>query len=353
MGNGDEIDLLRKLVVDTYKSDFQRTRYLSYINGLVSKGLPPILSFSHLADILLVQKDRLRDMVFRSEFHYSKFFIPKRAGGKREIAAPFAELDAIQRWILTEVLKSAPELKISNVVGYVRGKSTLDHVTPHLGAICLIKYDLKDFFPTIKVRHVTKIFSDLGYSIKVSRVLAGLVTMNGHLPQGASTSPQLSNIFMQNFDNDLVSLCDERGFAFTRYADDIVISGGEILFREIDPILEVFYKHNLVLNSSKTRFYKKPHDVRFITGLMIQDGKVRLPKAMRRKIRSEVFALLQELQNFVDGNINWKSQTGLVQDPVFIDRTIGKLNYWKFVDPNDPYPILMREKLEELLKRFE
>jgi retron-type reverse transcriptase len=250
------------------------------------------------------------------------------------------------------LLQFRPEKPISNVVGYIRDKSILDHVNPHANAPCLIKFDLKDFFPTIKVRHVTKIFIDLGYTIRVSRTLAGLVTMDGHLPQGAATSPQISNIFMEKFDRDLATFCNGKDFSLTRYADDIVISGNELLLNQIEDIQEIFYRHKLVINSSKTRIYRRPHDIRFITGLMLREGKVRLPKAMRRQIRSEAFALTKELEGFANGFTHRQKKIGLWADPVFIDRTIGKLNYWEFVDPTDCYPRLMRENIKVLLEKF-
>lgn len=350
---GNELDKLRRLIVETYKSDSRRAQYFSYVEGLISKGLPPILSFAHLAEILSVEKERLRNIIFHSEFYYSKFYIPKRTGGFREISAPFSDLDIMQRWILSNLLQFAQEEVIPNVVGYIRDKSILDHVSPHLSADCLVKFDLKDFFPTIKVPHVTKIFMGLGYTIKVSRTLAGLVTMDGHLPQGAATSPQISNIFMRAFDSELLDFCSEQGFSFTRYADDIVVSGDDSLLSQIENIQEIFYRHKLVINSSKTRVYRRPSDVRFITGLMVHNGRVRLPKAMRRQIRSEAFTLARELECFANGGASQQKNFGFWADPVFIDRILGKLNYWEFVDSTDYYPKFMRQKIKDLLVRFE
>jgi hypothetical protein len=347
-----EIARLRAAVTETFASARYRELYLGYIDHLVNQGLPPILSFAHLAEILCVTPALLRDYTFRTTYFYSDFNIPKRSGGVRLISSPFVELAVIQRWIADHVLAIFNESFASGVVGYVKGRSIVDHVSPHKNSECLLKLDLKDFFPSISVRDVTTIFLSIGYSVKVARTLAALVTKDGALPQGACTSPQLSNIYMGRFDLAVTQYCEEKRFMYTRYADDIVISGGNELLTCTQEIRELFYSHGLTLNSEKSRVYRRATDVRFITGLILNCGVVRLPKAMRRKIRTEAYELARELGRFAMPSAAGSQSSEFVQDPLFLERVLGKLNYWSFIEPDEPYPKKLRSLIFDALEKI-
>jgi RNA-directed DNA polymerase len=348
----EEVDRLRSAVIETFSSERYRATYLDYINCLAEGGLPPILSFTHLAEILGITPTVLREYTFRTQYFYSEFGIPKRSGGTRLISSPFVELALIQKWIAENILVTFDESIVPGAVGYRKGHSILNHVLPHKDSSCLLKLDLKDFFPSISVRRVTLIFLSVGYSIKVARTLAALVTKDGGLPQGACTSPQLSNIYMRDFDAEMADFCAKRGLIYTRYADDIVISGGESLLISVEAIEEFFFRHHLVLNATKTRLYRRPNEVRFITGLILNSGIVRLPKAMRRQIRTEAYELAKELGRFNSPSLLGSQTSGFVQDPLFLERVLGKLNYWSFIEPDAPYPEKLRSLIFEAVDKI-
>lgn len=346
-------DALLDLVRAKYKSEKWRGVYERYIERLAKRGVPPILSFRHLADTIEIPPSELRSMAFASYRYYRSFEIPKRSGGSREILAPYPSIDAVQRWIAEYILKPAYKDFDSCVTGYISGRSIIDHVAPHVSAECLVKFDLKDFFPSIRSSDVVQIFCGLGFTLSVSRTLAALVTVNGSLPQGASTSPTLSNIYLQQFDRELAEFCNQFGARYTRYADDMVISGNAQLLKKLRAIKSLFLASGLALNHAKTRVYKTGSKARFITGLMIENGKIRLPKAMRRKIRAQCHLFSIAIEEIISKNGNWVANDStkswrdrnFLLDPTFADRLIGKLNYWIHIEPTNSYAIEAKARI--------
>lgn len=347
------IDLIRK----RYKSANKLRLYESYVNRLADRNIPPILSFRHLADILEIPPRTLQAMAFQTELFYKCFNIPKRSGGFRKIVAPHNSLDEIQRWVGQNILKSTFTDFPDFIVGYIPNKSIKNHIYPHLKSSCLIKFDLKEFFPSINSEDVCSIFLELGYTRSVARTLAALMTIKNTLPQGASTSPIISNLYMRDFDKTMSDYCMNNGFTYTRYADDIVVSGQEKLKDHLAELKILFCKHNLNLNHSKTRIYGNPSQVRFITGLILKNEEIRLPKAMRRRIRTQCHLFINELdrirtnQGSIKNNVivhSWKNKE-FVYDPIFPERIMGKLNYWLHIEPENKYAITMKKRINNML----
>lgn len=351
-------NVLIELVQNRYHSEKLRLKYGIYIDALVERGVPPILSFRHFADIVQVSPATLHGMAFESSLYYKIFAVPKRSGGIRTISAPYQSMDALQRWIAEQIIRPAHPTFLPCVVGYVSGRSIVDHVTPHVDSKCLIKFDLKDFFPSIDVETICSLFMDIGYTRSVSRTIAALVTMNGSLPQGASTSPILSNIFLREFDAKLSHYCEELQFKYTRYADDIVVSGDNQLLESLSILKRIFSDFGLHLNHAKTRMYKMPSQVRFVTGLIIENGKIRLPKEMRRRIRAQCHLFSIGIDRMLSGDKVWQIPDPLLSwrdkdcmlDPTYPDRLLGRLNYWLHIEPNNMYA---QQEKERLLKRLE
>jgi hypothetical protein len=148
--------------------------------------------------------------------HYHRFTIPKKTGGERIISAPHRRLKAAQHWILRNILE--PLQLSESAHGFVAGRSIVSNAVPHVGAAIVVNVDLKDFFPTVTYRRVKGLYKKLGYSEEVSTVL-GLVcsepditetTLDGQqyfvargprrLPQGAPTSPAITNALCRRLD---------------------------------------------------------------------------------------------------------------------------------------------------------
>ena len=175
--------------------------------------------------------------------HYVFFEVPKRSGGKRLLAAPHRDLAAAQRWVLENVLgKLAVDERAH---GFVPGRSTVSNAAPHLAKDLVVNLDLKDFFPTVTFPRVRGVFRRLGYSPAVATLLALLCTeaprrrveYDQHsywvavgpraLPQGACTSPALSNQVAGKLDRRLKGMAGKHGWVYTRYADDLTFSAPE------------------------------------------------------------------------------------------------------------------------------
>jgi hypothetical protein len=327
-----------------FKSERTIARYSKYIEHLSDRGVSIILSFDHLADSLGIQASKLHAIAFATHLYYRSFQIPKRTGGWREIMAPTPDLDLIQRWIAENILKPGFQSVDDCVTAYTSGRSILTHVAPHIDSLQLIKLDIKDFFPSITTQTIFKLFESLGYTKAVARTLAAVTTVHGHLPQGSPSSPLLSNLVMSDFDLIVNRLCAERSLIYTRYADDLVVSGNS-LGNIRDDISSAAEDFGFTLNQKKTTVYTNPAEARFVTGLLLRNGIVRLPKQARRRIRIQTHLFIQRL-NGKSTDIAICSKRSVsnlhasdrVDDLLFADRLLGRLQFWSWVEKEDNFP---------------
>jgi len=213
------------------------------------------------------------------------FLSKKKDGGLRFILAPSRPLKARQRWILKNILHNR---QISSYAhGFCPGRSIVTNATLHIKYKYTICADIKDFFPTIKVEQVETVFQDLGYSSSASKKLASLCCHNGILPQGAPTSPCLSNIIFKKLDARIAEWADLCHATYTRYADDITISANEDISHLISILHQELLSDGYSLNISKIRYFD-PNQPKRITGLIVQDA-VHVPKHFKRKLRQEIY----------------------------------------------------------------
>ena len=179
------------------------------------------------ANLLGVEEVALKEILKDIPGHYREFWIGKRKGGYRMISAPDKDLKAIQDTINHRVL-SFVNLHPA-ATGFRCKMSISDNVRPHLGKPYVLKTDIHDFFGSIRSLRVRKMFESMGYPPKIARVLAALCCVRRCLPQGASTSPALSNIISYEMDKKLAALATEYNLVYTRYADDLTFR--EMSFR--------------------------------------------------------------------------------------------------------------------------
>jgi RNA-directed DNA polymerase len=186
--------------------------------------------------------------------HYVCRWQPRRRGRFRLIESPKPRLKAIQRRIVREILDRIPPHP--DVHGFRRGRSIVSYAAPHVGQHMVLRFDLRDFFPTVRAARIHSVFRTAGYPEEVARLLTGLCTsrvpaevwelrpdpretdapladrLRGpHLPQGAPTSPALANLCAYRLYVRLHGLAQAVGAVYTRYADDLAFSGGEMLAR--------------------------------------------------------------------------------------------------------------------------
>ena len=259
---------------------------------LTAAGLPVLATPADIAAALGIDIPRLRWLAFHAEAptttHYIRFTIPKRSGGLRELAAPAEQLAAAQEWILTSILEKVPTHDAAH--GFVQGRSTVTNAAPHVGRSIIVNADLKDFFPSITFPRVLGLFKWLGYSPAAATVLALLCTESPRktvsyagtlyhvatgtraLPQGACTSPALSNLIARGLDARLAGIALKLGWSYTRYADDLTFSAdapaadqaGYLLAR----IRHIAQDEGFAVNEDKTHI-QRPHMQQTVTGIVV------------------------------------------------------------------------------------
>ena len=222
--------------------------------------------------------------------------IVKKRGGTRTISAPMKGLKRMQRRV-ADVL-SVPYCPKRCVHGFVPKRGIITNAGVHTGKRFVINLDLKDFFPSIHIGRVIGALTSepFGLQKEVAVTLAQICTFQGVLPQGAPSSPILSNIICRSLDNALLSLAKECRADYTRYADDITISTnrhqipdqlGKIegeCFVPSARLRQIIEDAGFVLNEEKTRYSTAQGRV-CVTGLVVNE-KVNVPRFYIRRVRA-------------------------------------------------------------------
>ncbi|MEJ1961025.1 MAG: reverse transcriptase family protein [Gammaproteobacteria bacterium] len=173
------------------------------------------------------------------------------------------------------------------VFGYIPGRSTKHNAQEHCGAKLLLKADIKDFFPTISRARVDGLFRRLKIQPELSDLLSRVFCVSGALTPGLSASPLLANFACHDLDGRMLALAAEYGAKYTRYADDISISGDALPGKsQVAVILET---EGFALSASKFRVLKRGQG-QFVTGLSIADtARPHVPRRMKRQLRQELY----------------------------------------------------------------
>ncbi len=335
--------------------------------ALAKLGLPALSTPAEAAAALGIPVPRLRWLAFHSEAatvsHYVRFLIPKKSGGTREISAPQPKLAAAQRWIFQNILSKVPAEAPAH--GFVPGRSTVTNAAPHVRRAVVVNMDLKDFFPSITFPRVRGVFERLGYSPAAATVLALLCTeaprrtveYDGKkyhvaigprgLPQGACTSPALSNLVARRLDRRLGGMAAKLGWTYTRYADDLTFSGdalvpkGEKNPKSVAWLLararHVVEDEGFAPNEKKRRVQRR-NTAQVVTGIVVNE-KVSAPRAERRRLRAILHRARFE-------GLAAQDRIGHRDFPAWLK---GHVAYVTMVNPEQGNKLKVR--LEALLKR--
>lgn len=215
---------------------------------------------------------------------YQHFSIAKGPNRVRMISAPDERLKFLQRKLadkLTELYRPR-----NPVHGFVAERSVKTNALAHLHRRFVVNIDLKDFFPTISQKRVEGMLSSLGIDARVTKIIAQICCNNGHLPQGAPSSPVLSNMICFRLDKKLMAIAKDGHCIYTRYADDITFSSHRsptALFEATLPpagrfspdlfapkLRETFQQNGFAINPDKLH-YADRHSRRIVTGLKINE----------------------------------------------------------------------------------
>ncbi len=276
-------------------------------------GLPPVTSQDALAVMFGYNPGFVWSLINRTQCHYRRFPIPKGAGNApRIIEAPRVALKAIQKW-LSHHIQSVWEPN-DCVFGFVPGRSHIDAAEKHLSAEWVYSVDIENFFPSVSRERIRAALRSVGYADAESiDILSGLCCLNGHLVQGAPTSPVLSNIVLKNIDQQLAAIATDNKFVFTRYADDIVFSGPRVITQEVQTqIKSVITDDGWTLSERKEQLSQLPKRLK-VHGLLVHGDKVRLTKGYRNRIRAYRHLLkngkIKESDlSKINGHLNFASQ---------------------------------------------
>jgi len=312
---------------------------------LGAQGLPSFDSVETLANALGLTVGELRFLAFArttaTTTHYVRFEIPKKAGGTRRISAPMPKLKKAQRWILDHVLAKVAIHDAAH--GFRQKRSIVTNARPHVGATIVANVDLKDFFPTVRYPRVKGLFRALGYSEATASIFALLCTEPDveevvlddksyfvatgarHLPQGAPTSPAITNLLCRRLDRRLTGAAKALGFTYTRYADDLTLSAagpgphdaGKMLRR----VRWLVAQEGFRAHPDKTRILRRGRQQE-VTGVVVND-RTSVDRATLRRFR----ALLFQIDKDGPEGKSWGAS------PDVLASAIGYASYVVMVDP--------------------
>lgn len=314
-------------------------RTTSDAEALTRRGLPVMHDAADLAALLGVDMRTLRWLTYHREVatvtHYRQFQIPKATGGQRTISAPRPALRAAQQAIREKVL--APLTPTVHAQAFVKGRSTVTNARPHLRKGVLVKVDITDFFGTVRFGRVRGLFESLGYSGMVATLLALLTTeakrveadLDGRpawvalgpraLPQGAPTSPELTNQIARRIDARVGGYARKHGWTYTRYADDLALSHDDDSRERVGKLLgvvrQVLESEGFQVNPDKLVVVRRGRQQR-VTGVVVNDVPG-VPRATLRRFRAAVHRVTRE---------------GF-EDPAERARMLGYASYVKMIKP--------------------
>lgn len=324
------------------KSNNYCINQLEYAKELFDKDLPIIYNQEHLCLLVGYSKEYVYAVCNSPNGFYRTFKILKKNGKERIINEPLPSLKEIQDWILKEILE---KIKVSPYSkAYVKGRSVRDNARFHKRQKKVLSMDLQDFFPSITFGRVLNVFRKAGYRESVAVMLANLCSLQNQLPQGAPTSPALSNIIASGLDYSISNFIKEREIRYTRYADDLTFSGdfdeGDII-KNIERIVN---RYGFRINHSKTRV-RKQNQRQEVTGIVVND-KMQISRNIRRRIRSDAYYIKKF--GYVS-HVNYIKQ----QRKNYLYHLIGITTYALFINPKDDKMYEYLNVFKEELSRYE
>lgn len=311
---------------------------------------------------------------------YLQFSIPKKSGTDRIIHAPNNGLKAIQKCLnlILQAVYEQYQHKAAN--GFVPGKSIIDNAKIHTGSLYVYNLDLKDFFPSVDQARVWGRLKAHPFNlnektgrVELANIIASLcchqmeverIDESGNwkkeernvLPQGAPTSPTITNIICQQLDFYLSAVAKRFGLKYSRYADDITFSSQHNVYQEngefLNELHRIIAKQNFHIKPSKTRLQKTGYRQE-VTGLLVNE-KVNVQKRYIKQLRMwlyywETYGYNKAYQFFIQ---QYKNEKGHINKglPNMAQVIAGKLDYLKMVKGEDNRTYCkLRERFEKLI----
>lgn len=240
---------------------------------------------------------------------YKIKILKKKNGGERTIKAPISKLKTVQRKILDDIVSKVEPLEC--VYGLRKNKGVRDNAKFHSknwnrAVLCL---DLIDFFDRVHYKNIKNVYTAIGFNEENSNILTKLSTLDKSLPQGSPLSSHLSSLSVLGMDKELLTYLQPRGLIYSRYVDDLTISGKNINQKNIDQIKEIINKHQMMSNDRKEKLYKSDEE-KNITGV--------------RLIQNNITVTDHYEKNLID----MSNDSSFLKDRTFL----GKMSFYKYLN---------------------
>lgn len=250
------------------------------------RGLPFLYDTHQLAAFLQMNRKRLFDLVKQVDEHYDQVKIVQKNGKMRVLHVPDGALKAVQRQIQRNILMHF--LPSPHATAYIRRRTLVDNAAPHVGKKYLLKLDITDFFGSIQFAQVYRsAFCSPYFPKQAGVLLTRLCCWQGALPQGAPTSPALSNLVMKSFDVYLGDWCQKHAIAYTRYCDDMTFSADRPLYIVYQKVQIMLEHMGFSLHEDKTCFVTRASR-QCVTGLTVNET-VSVSRVYKRQLRQELY----------------------------------------------------------------
>lgn len=295
-------------------------RFFAWLRRLFAGGR----TVKELAVRIGVPIDELKNI----DLSYRQTSIPKKSGKRRELNVPNDDLKAMQRRILHRLLKKLRSHSLAT--GFRTGVSFVDNARCHQAQAVVIRIDLVDFFPSIKRSMVQHYFRKIGWGRQAAKLLCDLTTYNDSLPQGAPTSPMISNLVCFLMDIRFSIICDEYDLAYTRYADDITISSHREnvdVHSVLSQALRIIRSYGFQPHFGKKFDVRRSHQRQMVTGLVVNE-RANLTREKRRWLRAvehrkklvQAGGYLGPRPTLTDEQLEgWRSLQKMIDQPVDTD----------------------------------
>ena len=259
--------------------------------------------------------------------HYRPAEIPKGDGSVRRLWVPDEPLKSIQRKI-ARVLLSPMEVS-PHATAYRYGAGIVKNARAHVGQPRVLTLDIFRFFDHVRYSAVKEKAFPADRYCEANRILLTLLCYYREgLPQGAPTSPWISNLILKEMDDTLGAWCGERGIVYTRYCDDMTFSGDFDEKEVIKQVSTMLVPYGFRLNHKKTKVFKASQR-QTVTGIVVNQ-KENVSKDYKREIRKEVFFCQK---HGVEEHLHHEMLD--ISPSQYLNKLLGKINFVLQVSPQN------------------
>jgi RNA-directed DNA polymerase len=285
-----------------------------------------VSTIAELAKLLGSIARELNEVVENRQRCYRTIKLAKPNGGSRILRIPDDRLKVMQNKIKHLILDRVPLLDC--VHGGVKGRSAFTNAKPHVGKAVVFTMDIQDFFPSVGRNMVTTIYEFLGFDSEALAMLVDATTLDNQLPQGTPSSCGLANLAMYRVDMRLSRMAQQQGFAYTRYIDDLALSGNRRLLDFRGMAQRIVQEQGFTINPTKIK--TMPASGRQIVTKIVVNQKPNLPRERCIAIRLQVA----------------KAASSYARPSTELDRVRGQLSWLSSVNPGKA--LRLRKRMESV-----